>query len=583
MATPIEDLALIGDLHTTALVSRGASILWLCLPSFDSDACFAALLGDESNGCWTMTPQDRVLETRRRYRGETLILETTMRTVRGSVRIVDFMPRRDRLPTLVRIVEGVEGTVAMRTSIAIRFQNGVLPPWTRPIGDAITFTVGENGAVLRSSVKFDVEKPDARCTFEVKRGDRIEFVMQWYPSYEEPPKPRNAEKALSETERLWSTWSAACKYKGAYRDAIVRSLITLKALTYEPSGGCVAAATTSLPEQIGGSANWDYRYAWIRDSALTIDALVPSGYLDEARAWRDWLLRALAGAPDRLQIMYTPTGHGRIAEYEVPWLKGYEDSRPVRIGNAAFEQFQLGIYGQLMSAIVSAHEAGIEIDGDAWSMLAKLLEFVELHWREGDFGIWEYRDGPKFYTQSRILAWLAFDRAIYAAKTNGYEAPMDRWNAVRERIFTDVCEHGFDPKRNTFTMIYGGDELDAALLVTPIVGFLPIDDPRVQGTIAAIESELMVDGLLARTTRHVQQPQAYEGSFFACDFWLVHVYALAGRMEEARELFGRLMGLGNDLGLFSEEYDTRRGRLVGNFPQTFSHATLVNAALALDH
>lgn len=578
----IEDFALIGDLHTAALVSRSASIEWLCIPRFESGACFASLLGDEGNGRWRLSPEQDPHTIERRYRGETLVLETTMRTGDGCVRIIDFMPRRDRLPVVVRIVEGVEGRVPMRTQMACRFEYGSLPPWTRRIGDAITFTVGANAAALRSSVELRFEKTDVDASFTLAQGERATFVLQWYPSHEKPPKALDALHALRETERLWREWARLCRYQGKYREAVVRSLISLKALTYEPTGGCVAAATTSLPENIGGDRNWDYRYAWIRDSAITIDAFVPLGYLEEARAWRDWLLRMLAGAPERLQIMYTASGRSRIDEYVATWLSGYEASSPVRIGNAAYTQFQLGIYGHLMHAIASARDAGIEIDTDAWRMISKLLGYVRDHWRDPDSGIWEYRTPEACYTLSRVEAWVAFDRAIDVVETSGYEGPVDEWRTIRAEIHADVCTNGFNRKANAFVQRYGKNELDASLLLVPLSGFLPIDDPRVQGTIAAIETHLSVDGLIMRASRHIKDGKPNEGAFLVCNFWLAECYMLAGRHAEARALFERLLAIRNDVGLLSEEYDTERRRLTGNFPQTFSHAALVNTAFLIE-
>jgi GH15 family glucan-1,4-alpha-glucosidase len=579
----IEDLALIGDLHTAALVSRQGAIEWLCLPHFDSPACFASLLGDEGNGCWTLAPREPAATIVRRYREETLVLETTVQTKSGEVRVLDFMPRRIRNPVVMRIVEGLRGSVTMRTKIAHRFEYGSLPAWVQRSGDALTFTVGENATVLRSSVDLLVDGPDALAEFVISGGESASFVLQWYPSYEDPPAPLDPRRALSETEELWREWARRCRYRGPYRDAVVRSLITLKALTYEPSGGCVAAPTTSLPERLGGDRNWDYRYAWIRDSALTIEALITGGYDEEARAWRDWLLRALAGAPEQLQIMYTVTGGRRIEEYILESLPGYEGSRPVRIGNAAFRQFQLGMYGHLMDGAVMARAAGIEIDAAAWQMLVKLLEFVGRHWRDPDFGIWELRRRPRRYTGSVVMAWVAFDRAIAVAEASHWECPIERWRATRQSIADEICRRGFSERRNAFVQSYGSKKLDASLLLIPLVGFLPAADARVMATVAALERELLFDGLLLRSSRSIARDgQPNEGAFIACSFWLVQNYAMLGRMDEARELFERLLGLSNDVGLLAEEYDVVERRLVGNFPQTFSHAVLVNTAVLLE-
>jgi GH15 family glucan-1,4-alpha-glucosidase len=578
----IEDLALIGDLHTAALVSRQGVIEWLCLPHFDSPACFASLLGDQRNGCWALAPSEPAVAISRRYRGETLVLETTVQTESGEVRVLDFMPRRIRAPVVMRIVEGLRGSVTMRTKIAHRFEYGSLPAWLQRSGDALTFTVGENATVLRSSVELHVDGPDAIAEFAVAAGESASFVLQWYPSYEDPPAALDPRQTLSETEELWRQWARRCRYQGPYRDAVVRSLITLKALTYEPSGGCVAAPTTSLPERLGGDRNWDYRYAWIRDSALTIEALITGGYDEEARAWRDWLLRVLAGAPEQLQIMYTITGGQRIDEYTLDDLAGYEGSRPVRVGNAAYRQFQLGMYGHLMDGAVMARAAGIEIDEAAWQMLVKLLEFVNEHWRDPDSGIWELRRRPRRYTGSAVMAWVAFDRAIAVAEASRRDCPIDRWQKTRERIADEICRRGFSKRRNAFTQSFGSKKLDASLLLIPLVGFLPAGDERVAKTLAAIERELLFDGFVLRSSRSIaRNGQPNEGAFLACNFWLVQNYALLGRMEQARELFERLLGLSNDVGLLSEEYDVVQQRLVGNFPQTFSHAVLVNTAVLL--
>jgi GH15 family glucan-1,4-alpha-glucosidase len=578
----IEDLALIGDLHTAALVSRQGAIEWLCLPHFDSPACFASLLGDERNGCWALAPSEPAVAIGRRYRDQTLVLETTVQTASGEVRVLDFMPRRIRAPVVIRIVEGLRGDVAMRTKIAHRFEYGGLPPWVQHGGDALTFTVGANATVLRSSVELHVEDADAVAEFTIAAGESATFVLQWYPSYEDPPVALDARRTLDETEELWRLWARRCQYRGPYRDAVIRSLITLKALTYEPSGGCVAAPTTSLPERLGGDRNWDYRFAWIRDSALTIEALITGGYDEEARAWRDWLLRVLAGAPEQLQIMYTITGGQRVDEFILDGLPGYEGSRPVRIGNAAYRQFQLGMYGHLIDGAAMARAAGIEIDAAAWQMLVKLLEFVNEHWRDPDFGIWEFRRRPRRYTGSAVMAWVAFDRAIAIAQASRYDCPIDRWRETRGKIADEICRRGFSEKRNAFVQSYGSKKLDASLLLMPMVGFLPAGDARVAATLAAIERELLFDGLLLRSSRSIaRNGQPNEGAFFACNFWLVQNYAMLGRMEQARELFERLLGLANDVGLLAEEYDVVERRLVGNFPQTFSHAVLVNTALLL--
>lgn len=585
MLHEIEDFALIGDLHTAALVERGGGIDWLCVPRFDSDAVFAGLLGTPENGTWSLGPVDAPRSTKRRYRDDTLVLETIVEAEGGSVRVIDFMPRREDVPTIVRIVEGIEGRVEMQTRLVCRFQNGQLPPWTRWIGNALTMTVGGDAVALHASVPVEIDVPDAYARFTAAAGDRATFVLQWYPSHTDPPDARDALEALAETETLWREWSAQCTYQGEYRDVVMRSLVTLKALTYDPTGGSVAAVTTSLPEDIGGSKNWDYRYAWLRDSAFTIDALVAGGYHEEAQAWRDWLLRMLAGSPEKLQIMYSVSGDRRIEEYTLD-LAGYQFSKPVRIGNAAYQQFQLGIYGETMNAIVTAHRAGIEIDAPAWEMLRILLDYVCDHWHEPDSGIWETRGEPEHFTNSRMQAWVAFDRAIEVMEADGYNGPLERWKKTRAAIHENVCVHGFSPSRGAFVRSYESHDLDASVLLMPIVGFLPASDERVKSTVRAIESELMVDGFIMRKSNDIEatpfgRPKIKEGAFLACNLWLVQNYVLAGRTAEARALFKRILDVSNDVGLLSEEYDVYRKRLVGNFPQTFSHATLVNTAILL--
>lgn len=584
----IEDFALIGDLHTAALVARDGSIVWLCIPRFDSDSAFASMLGTPENGEWSLKPACEVSETQRQYRGDTLILETVMRCSAGAVRVIDFMPRREEHPTVVRIVEGLEGEVPMESRLAARFTFGKLPPWTRPLHGAITMTAGANGIALRSSTQVCIDVPDAISEFSVKPGERVWFVMQWYPGHEAPPDGCDPERALRETEEHWRKWSADMSYQGQYRDVVMRSLVTLKALTFEPTGGCIAAATTSLPEQLGGEKNWDYRYAWIRDSSYTIDALVACGYHEEAQAWRDWLLRVLAGAPEQLQIMYSVTGDRHLAEYTADWLKGYEDSPPVRIGNAAYTQSQLGIYGELMRALSLAHKAGIELDDEAWAMLSKLLNYVQGIWRQPDSGIWESRGEPLHYTHSRVMLWCAFNEAIEIANGDGRATHVEEWKRTRDAIHADVCANGFNKKRNAFVQAYENDSLDASLLTIPIVGFLPADDERMRGTIEAIERELLVDGFVFRESGSLRRPplgvgspKPQEGAFLACCCWLVRCYAAAGRTEDARRMLERLLAICNDVGLLSEEYDVERKRQLGNFPQVFSHATLVNAAMDL--
>jgi GH15 family glucan-1,4-alpha-glucosidase len=586
MRRRIEDWALIGDLQTAALVARDATIVWLCLPRFDSDACFASLLGEERHGRWEIRSTVPLLHAERRYLEDSLVLETTLHAGDGTFRVTDFMPRREELPALVRIVEGLDGNAALDSTIVCRFAYGKIAPWIRRQGDAITLTVGSDAVVLHASQTLLTDGSDPQVRFSLKRGERAWFTLQWYPSQQTPPEAFDPLASLDDTLRFWQGWSGRCRYVGRYRETVLRSLITLKALTYEPTGGTVAAVTTSLPEELGGSKNWDYRYAWLRDSAFTISALLAGGYRDEARAWRDWLLRMIAGSPEQLQIVYSASGDRRLDEYQADWLPGYEDSRPVRIGNAAFQQFQLGVYGHTMDAIVRAHEAGVKIEQSAWKVLFNLLEVIEAKRNQPDSGIWETRGVPKHYTLSRVLVWLAFHRAIRAVQELGYDGPVERWRQIAGEVHAEVCERGYNRSRGAFVQAYESDELDASLLLIPIVGFLPADDPRVAGTIAALERHLFVDGFLQRCSNDPERGGHWEvpteGAFLACNFWLVECYVLAGRTDEARQLFERLVGIGNDLGLYSEEYDPRRGRLVGNVPQTFSHAALVAAALRLD-
>lgn len=582
----IEDFALLSDLHTAAIVSRQGAVEWLCVPHFDSDSAFNSLVGNDDQGQWLLAPVRAATALSWQYREDTLVLETTHETPEGTVRVIDFMPRREEHPTLVRIVEGVEGEVQMQTRLTVRFNFGKLPPWTRWIGDALTMTVGGNGMALHTDVDVSITPPDVEGTFTIRKGERKRFTLQWYPSHEEPPHGSDADDLLEKTTDNWQRWLSQCTYRGAHEDWVRRSLAVLKGLTYEPTGGCVAAPTTSLPEHLGSDMNWDYRFAWIRDSAYTVDALVAAGFTDEARAWRDWLLRMLAGAPDQLQIMYSVTGKRRLDEWTPEWLSGYEGSAPVRIGNQAYTQFQLGIYGELMSALTTAHEHGIEIDNDAWAMLTKLLDYVQKVWRDPDSGIWESRGEPKHYTSSRIMAWSAFDNALKLIEKDGYDGPVERWKATREAIHREVCEKAFDQHKNAFVQCYENDELDASVLQIPIVGFLPIEDPRVQGTIAAVEKELMIDGFVMRKSTSIERTgdgklHLKEGAFIACCSWLIQCYTLSGRLSDATALFDRVLAAAGDLGLLSEEYHPTEKRLLGNLPQTFSHATLVNAAVEL--
>jgi GH15 family glucan-1,4-alpha-glucosidase len=587
MAARIEDYGLIGDLQTAALVSREGSIDWLCFPRFDSGACFAALLGDEENGRWELSPGAPVTRATRRYREDTLVLETELETADGAVRLIDFMPPRGEAPDVVRIVEGVSGTVAMRMSLSIRFDYGWTIPWVRRREDGILAIAGPDALFLATPVELVGRNFHTVAEFDVSEGDRVPFVLTWYPSHHPPPDRVDAEQALVETESFWREWVTDCVHVGRFREPLVRSLITLKALTYAPTGGIVAAATTSLPEALGGVRNWDYRYCWLRDATLTLLALVRAGYEDEARAWRDWLLRAIAGLPDQLQIMYGLAGERRLPEIELEWLDGYEGSRPVRVGNAASKQLQLDVYGEVADALYHARVAGLAASSEAWNLSRKLLEWLENGWREPDEGIWEVRGPRRHFTHSKVMAWVAFDRAVRSVEQFDREGPTDRWKAIRDEIHEEVCHEGFDTELGAFTQSYGLRRLDASALMMPLVGFLPVDDDRIAGTVAAIERELVRDGLVERYRADDENVEVDglppgEGTFLPCSFWLAQVYALQGRLQEAEALFERLLGLRNDLGLLSEEYDVAAGRLVGNFPQAFTHLALVDAALTLD-
>jgi GH15 family glucan-1,4-alpha-glucosidase len=587
VAARIEDYGLIGDLQTAALVSRNGSIDWLCFPRFDSGACFAALLGDEDNGRWSLEPASGITSARRRYRGDTLILETELACDEGVVRLIDFMPPRGEAPDVVRIVEGVEGTVPMAMSLSIRFDYGSIIPWVRRRDDGIVAVAGPDALFLATPVELVGQNFHTLAAFDVHEGDRVPFVLTWYPSNRPPPHRVDAEQALADTESFWHEWVSDCVHVGRFREPLVRSLVTLKALTYAPTGGIVAAATTSLPEALGGVRNWDYRYCWLRDATLTLLALVRAGYDDEARSWRDWLLRAIAGRPEEVQIMYGIAGERRLTELELEWLPGYEGAAPVRIGNAASGQLQLDVYGEVADALYHARQAGIGASPDAWALSKKLLEWLEDGWRQPDAGIWEVRGPRRHFVHSKVMAWVAFDRAVRSVEEYEREGPVDRWRQLRDEIHDDVCREGFSERLGAFTQAYGMDRLDASLLMMPLVGFLPADDERVVGTVAAIERELVHDGFVARYRADEENTDVDglppgEGTFLPCSFWLVEVYALQGRLDEAERLFERLLGLRNDLGLLSEEYDVEAGRLVGNFPQAFTHLTLVDAALTLD-
>ena len=578
----IEDYALIGDMHTAALVARDGSIDWLCLPRFDSGACFAALLDGPRAGRWLLAPAGGHACTSRRYREDTLILETTWDSPSGCVRVLDFMPPRGEAPDVVRIVEGVSGRVEMRNELRLRFDYGLVMPWLQHDGGELGAMAGPDAAWLDSPVSLRPEEGVSR--FTVSEGDRLPFVLTWQQSWLPRPEKVDAFTALADTERCWTGWMRSCTYEGEYAQAVRRSLLTLKALTYKPTGGIVAAATTSLPEEIGGSRNWDYRYSWLRDATFTLQAMLRSGYATEATAWRDWLLRTVAGDPADLQIMYTLDGTRRIPEWEVGWLDGYEGSKPVRVGNAAHAQFQLDVYGEVLDCLHQARAAGLGPNVPVWELQCSLMDYLEGHWREPDQGLWEVRGPHRHFVHSKILAWTGVDRMIGGVERRGLTGPVDRWRALRDTIHDEVCTNGYDQDRNTFTQYYGSQGLDAALLLIPRLGFLPPEDPRVAGTVEAVRRELGRDGLLMRQQHdggEVDGVSGGEGTFLACSFWLADALFLIGRGGEARELFDRLLDLRNDVGLLSEEYDTVGRRQVGNFPQAYSHVAVVNTAAQL--
>ena len=581
----IEDYALIGDLQTAALVCRDGSIDWCCFPRFDSGACFASLLGTPEHGRWLVAPAVTVTSCTRQYRPDTLILETLHETDDGTVRVIDFMPPRGEAPDIVRIVEGVEGTVAMRSELVIRFDYGQIVPWMRRVDHARIAIAGPDALCFRSPVEQHGENLTTVSEFEVSPGDRVPFVLTWFPSHADVPDEIDPEQALADTEGYWHEWAQDCTHHGDYHDEIHASLLLLKAMTYAPTGGIVAAPTTSLPEWIGGVRNWDYRFCWLRDATLTLLAMLQAGYSDEAVAWRGWLLRAIAGDPADVQIMYGLGGERRLEERVLEWLPGYEGSPPVRTGNAASAQLQLDVYGEVMDALYQTRVHGAAPDDDVWSLQRKLLDWLEEGWRLEDSGIWEVRGPTRHFTHSKVMAWVAFDRGIRIVEEFGREGPVDRWRAVRDEIQAEVIERGWSEKRQAFVQYYGSDELDASALMIPLVGFLPADDPRVVSTVDAIRRDLTYDGLVLRyhtdEDGDVDGLPAGEGVFLACSFWLAEVLALQGKRDEARELFERLLALRNDVGLLAEEWEPRAGRLVGNFPQAFTHLALVEAALAL--
>jgi GH15 family glucan-1,4-alpha-glucosidase len=584
----IEDYGLIGDLQTAALVGKDGSIDWACFPRFDSGACFAALLGASEHGRWIVAPHGDAWEAGRRYRPGTLILETDWETDDGKVRVIDFMPPRGNAPDIVRIVEGLDGEVVMDAELVIRFDYGKTVPWVRRIDDGTRIAIaGPDALCLRSEVEHRGENLRTVARFTVSKGDRVPFTLTWYPSNEDPPDAIDAEAALGDTVDYWGDFVGKCTYDGKWADEVNQSLIVLKALTYAPTGGIVAAPTTSLPEQIGGERNWDYRYCWLRDATLVLLAFINAGYLDEARAWRSWLLRAAAGDPAELQIMYGVAGERRLTELTLDWLPGYEGSKPVRAGNAASDQFQLDVFGEVLDAMHQGRTHDLERLPEAWSLQRRLLHFLEEAWKEPDDGIWEVRGGRRHFTHSKVMAWVAFDRGIKAVEEHGRTGPADRWREVRDEIRREVLEQGFDTELNSFTQSYGSKRLDASLLVIPLVGFLPPDDERVVGTVAAVERELFRDGFVYRYLHdeeggRIDGLPPGEGAFLPCTFWLADNFALQGRLDAAEELFERALSTRNDLGLFAEEWDAETRRQLGNFPQAFTHVALVNSAFSLD-
>jgi GH15 family glucan-1,4-alpha-glucosidase len=584
----IEDYGLIGDLQTAALVGLNGSIDWLCFPRFDSGACFAALLGNDDNGHWRLAPDCEVLHVERRYREGTLVHELDFHCESGIARVIDFMPPRGREPDLVRIVEGIEGTVPMHMWLSIRFGYGSILPWVQRHGEETRIAIaGPDALAVHTPVPMRGQDLCTVSEFTIAAGERAPFTLMWFPSHEEIPPPIDAEQSLDDTCSFWRDWIGRSTYQGRWEQAVLRSLIVLKAMTYEPTGGIVAAPTTSLPEQIGGVRNWDYRYCWLRDATFALDALLESGFTAEAEAWRAWLLRAVAGDPDDLQIMYGAAGERRLPEYELPWLEGYERSQPVRVGNGATTQFQLDVYGEVMDVLHLARRREIEPDDQSWALQRVLLANLERRWREPDEGIWEVRGPRRHFTHSKVMAWVAFDRAVRAVEHFGRDGDGDRWRANREEIRAEVLSEGWSDELGSFVQSYGSDRVDASLLTIPLVGFLPPDDPRVRGTLEAVRRDLLVDGLVHRY-RHDEDVQSVdglppgEGAFFLCSFWFVDNLALLGELDEAVEMFERLLALRTELGLLSEEYDTKLRRLVGNFPQAFSHIGLVNTALLLD-
>jgi GH15 family glucan-1,4-alpha-glucosidase len=580
----IEDYALVGDCQTAALIGRDGSIDWLCLPRFDSGACFAALLGLPEHGRWKITPRAPITKVERRYRGETLVLETELTTEGGTIAIIDFMPPRTREADLVRIVEGRRGRVEVESELLLRFDYGSIVPWTVRTERGFHAVAGPDAVRLRSSCAA-LEAADGTSTarFVLDAGSRVSFDLTWWPSFEQEPPEIDPEAELAATERFWTSWTARCQYRGPAREAVVRSLVTLKALTYAPTGGIIAAPTTSLPEAFGGVRNWDYRFCWLRDATFTLLALLHAGYHDEARAFREWLVRAVAGSPKQIHIMYGIAGERRLPETTLDWLPGFDGSQPVRIGNEAYRQRQLDVYGEVMDTFHHCWRSGIGPGADGWRLESAILDWLEGGWQEPDEGIWEVRGPRRHFTHSKVMAWVAVDRAVHAVERFGLGGPVDRWRALRAEIHAQVCRDGWNDARGTFVQAYGETAVDASLLMIPIVGFLPASDPRVRGTIAAIERELLHGGFVHRylSTPTLDGLPSGEAAFLLCSFWYADVLALAGRLDEARTVFDRLLSIRNDVGLLAEGYDVQRRRLAGNFPQAFSHVGLIGTARAL--
>ena len=584
--TPIEDYALIGDCLTAALVSRNGSIDWLCLPRFDSASCFGALLGTPEHGRWLIAPADPAPRITRAYRAGTMVLETLFETDSGVVALIDFMPVGHPTSSVIRIVEGRRGSVEMSLEMALRFDYGSSIPWVthREDRSSLVAIAGPEMTVLRCSLELEGRDMKTMGSFTVSAGDHVPFVLSHGPSHHDLPPRLDAAAELDATLGYWTKWMERCTYKGRFAEPVKRSLLTLKALTYAPTGGIVAAPTTSLPEQLGGVRNWDYRYCWLRDATLTLLALMQAGYYDEAAAWRDWLHRSIAGSPDQIQIMYGISGERRLAEWEVPWLPGYQGAAPVRIGNAAASQLQIDVYGEVMDALHHARDGGLAAPPESWALQTGIIEHLISIWDQPDEGMWETRGGRRHFTLSKMMAWVALDRAVRDAEQYNLPGPLDQWRALRDEIHARVCREGFSEKKNSFTQSFGSEELDASLLITPLIGFLPAEDPRVQGTLAAIERELVEDGFVLRyrTGPSADGLPEGEGAFLACTFWLADNMQLQGRHREAGELFDRLLSLRNDVGLLAEEYDPRLKRQVGNFPQAFSHIALIGTAMNLE-